>query len=494
MTSEDQQEPAAEPQQKQNSALAGMAKKRTAARNTIDNLWTSLAPTPVQLVSSVLVAQALGPANRGVFAFLLLFNAFGVPLAMMGFAASVAYYVSSRRYPVADIAFTSIIVGLLHGLLASGIILTLWHFQLLGEVASTTPKTLVFVMALLLPLHSSFLVITRIFLGDSRFALQNRLIMAREFLLSTLMIVVVWLFGWGLEGAVAVATIMASLCFLAGASCVWILYRPKLRLHFPFMKDGYLYGLRAWFGNQAQLTNSRLDHVILGYFCKADALGWYSVATKLTESMRLLPDALAFVVFNKIAAHKGKKQSAELLETVHRPLFWSMFLLSIVAGVASFWVIPLPFLYGKEFAPAALALALLLPGSLAVTSSRITSKYFAGKGRPELNGLTAVIGAVASVILYPAMILSFRQFDWFGSVSAGFIGATIACSLVYWVIALSKIILYRRMIAPRKSQLFRLQRSDFEWVLEQARRGIGHAPKQKASASDIIEPVSETRT
>src|SRR5438128_3000583 len=87
------------------------------ARSTLGNFATKLATLPIAFAASVLVARALGPADRGLYAFLGQLGGFVLPLVSFGFPSGVVYFVSSGRYLARDVACTCLVVGLLLGAL-----------------------------------------------------------------------------------------------------------------------------------------------------------------------------------------------------------------------------------------------------------------------------------------------------------------------------------------------------------------------------------------
>jgi O-antigen/teichoic acid export membrane protein len=437
----------------------------SSARHTVNIFAARLMTLPLTILTSILVIRVLGPTSQGIYGFLLLFGAVALPILMFGFGASVTYFVSSKRFTPSDVFCTAIYIGAIQGALAAVLIGMLWYCELLGETARETPASLIVPVLFVLPIQGASLYATRVALGDSWFALSNRVTLATPLLTAVTLLTLVVVLRLGVHGAVvgmlATNVLILSGIFVASARR----YRPSLALNTAFMREGWRYGLKAWIADVVGLSNLRLDQWVLGMIAAPDVLGIYRPAVVISELPSMLPDSLSFVLFNKIAGARGEDERRELVERSHRVVFWTMAVGCALVAAASPLV---AFVYGSAYAASALPLALLMPGAATFCIHKVLTKYFAGTGSPHHAGTTSTVGALVGFALYAALIPRF-----------GAVGAAIAHTGCHTATGLTALIIYRSMVAPRRPRLFRLGFSDLRWVREQARTIINagkHAP------------------
>ncbi|HEY1598574.1 MAG TPA: oligosaccharide flippase family protein [Pirellulales bacterium] len=430
----------------------------TAARNSLNIFTTRLLTLPITILTSILVAIVLGPANRGIYGFLVLMGGFALPLLMFGFGASVTYFISNKRYAVRDIFLTCVTVGVMQGTVGACLLGLLWYFDLLGETAAATPPHLMLLVLLTLPMQGATLTLNRVALGDSWFSASNRIAYATAILTSTMLLLLVVMAQLGLRGAVIGMVTNQVLLLTASTIASIRRFRPVLAWNTTFLREGARYGLKAWVGDVVGYSNLRLDQWILGMVAKSEVLGTYALAVSFAEMLWMLPDSLAHVLFNKVAAVKDVAQRQELIERMNRVVFWTL----AVAGVAVVFAAPgIVYILGDAYAATAVPLALLMPGTVAMTVHKVLTKYFGGVGKPHLSGTTAGIGGLVGSLLYFVLIPRY-----------GAVGAAIASSGCYIVTAVTAVVVYRRLVAPHKARLFRPNLADAAWLDQQARLAI----------------------
>lgn len=420
----------------------------SAARNTLWVLVTRVVSIPL----GFLVAWILGPAGQGEFTFLTLFGSLVLPVATLGFGGSIIYYVSSGKYAARDVLTTCFVVGLAQGLANAAVVGFLWHFGWLGETAATIPASLMIPTLLVLPVQGAVLMLTRVLLGDSCFALNNWVTLATPLVNSLALLILVVALKLEVAGAVAAVVVTNLVVATYLVRCSWRRYRPPLSLHRPFLREGFRYGLKIWPTDVAVRANLRLDQLLLGILAPAEKLGLYSLAVKIAEALWMLPDSMAVVLFNRIAAEKDAAHRIALTSRIHRILFFAVGLSSLAAGLLGYWLVP--FLMPK-YAGAALPLLLLIPGTVCFTTTKVISKYFGATGAPGRSSVTAVAGALVGVTLYFVMVPLF-----------GINGAAISSSFSYLTMSIAAVWLYRNMISPAPVRLFGLKRADIRWAFD----------------------------
>jgi len=197
-------------------------------------------------------------------------------------------------------------------------------------------------------------------------------------------------------------------------------------------RDGLSYGIQGHLGNFAQFLNYRLDSFLVNYFVTTSAVGVYSVAAALGETLWKVSGTLSAVLLPKVSALGDSPESARLTSKSSRMgLFLTMLMGVGIAAVAP-WAVRL--VYGDQFAEASTALQILLPGIVALSVNKVLSAYVAGRGMPQYNTLVAFLSLVITVGLDLKLIPI-----W------GINGAALASTMSYVCSALATIYIYHRL-------------------------------------------------
>lgn len=437
---------------------AGDAPKRRLGRSawaTFGNLFTKVLIYPLAFAASIVVDRSLGAHDRGVLAFLLLIGNFLLPLFTFGLGGSVIYAISSGKFKSPDIALTTVLMGVGQGIVTVLVALPLWKLGALGVVGGETTWAQMLPLLLLAPLQGAQLMASRLLLGESRFAVSNWLNIARAALSPLALLVFVVAFPLGLRGAIW-ATVVVNVLLAVATLVALMQSRPRLVVHRDYTAFALRYGLKMWIGDVTTRANLRLDQMLLGVFASSTALGNYSVAVRVSELLWIGVDSVTPVLFNRLAAAE-EKQRVALTSRVHRVGFWAMVVLAIGAGITCYFAIPL--LWGDEFGDAAVLVQLLLPGSVALFTAKVLTKYFGSCGRPELAGRLGIISGVAGMALYFVLVP-------LGQTT----GAAVASSLSYAAMSIVAFSMYRNLVKPEPTALFRVSRADVEWLRGQLGR------------------------
>jgi len=413
-------------------------------------LLTKLAVYPLAFAASVVVDRTLGAHERGLYAFLLLVGNFILPLLTFGFGGAVIFYLSAGKRTTSDVGFTSLLVGLGQGTLTGLLAYALWRAGWLGATGRETRWGELWPMLSIAPLQGLQLMAGRILFGESRFGVSNWLSIARAILNPMLLLILVVAVKLGLAGAVW-ATVILNVVLTVAYLAVLMPSGLRLRYDHSFFVEGMRYGLKMWIGDIATRANLRLDQLLLGIFASASALGNYSVAVRMSEVLWMGADSVSPVLFNRMAAAKDDQARIEMAGRVHRIGLVMMIVIAIAAGIGGWWMIPI--IFGSQFAEAALIFELLLPGTVALFTAKVLTKYFAAVGRPELSGRLGLWSSMAGAALYFSLIPV-------GATT----GAAIASSASYVLMSVIAIVLYRRVIAPHEARLFAPEKADIHWL------------------------------
>ncbi|MBM4258948.1 MAG: hypothetical protein FJ147_23990 [Deltaproteobacteria bacterium] len=310
-------------------------------------LTTNLFLSGLGLCSGVLTARYLGPTGRGELEVILLWGAFVATVALLGLGDAAIYFTSREprragHYWIAGLC-CALVCGLPVLLLSNWIVL----FMLQGQSATVTATMLWFPVSFffLFTVISLSLGVLR-GLGD--FISWNKLRMLPQV-------------GW----VVAVVTLcflhkssptLLAIGFLAtyAVATVVVVIHVVRRLPFSTARDGRVwvqmlqYGLPSVTSGMPThlLQSGRLVQLFIAFFLDPAALGLLAVGVALGDVMRVIPGAIAAVVFPRVAGAHGDQQLHELT----RGTRVTVVLTSLcVLGAVSVSPLMVPFLFGEQF-------------------------------------------------------------------------------------------------------------------------------------------------
>ena len=251
--------------------------------------------------------------------------------------------------------------------------------------------------------------------------------------------------GTGLSATTAVAmrvasiaVALAALAFAARSSGLAI---PRPRLHAPTVRLLLAYGLPYAAYSIVQNFSNRFDYILLRLFGSASAVGVYSIAVGQGELLWILPTAVGFVLFPRIASFVRADPERAAVETA-KLLRWSVLLTAAGAVVLALLARPLTrIVYGTPFLAAVEPLRILLVGIVASSFLQVLSSLLLGSGRLRLLIQTTAVGFALNLSLNVALIPRF-----------GMNGAAVSSGISYTVTGLLLAFATRRAVPALRGQ------------------------------------------
>ena len=422
---------------------------KNASVSAIGIVVTKLIGMPFNMLVSLIVASALGPIDKGYLAGVIAFSSFATGLATLGFPAGTKFLISSREYTVKQVGSSALAIGLLHGLIGTGILGTFLHLGLLGDNIAALNWAWKLLILILIPLMSCKLIIFRTFAGNSDFRFENVLELVSSLLYSILLVLLVLVFDFGLAGAIIAFGASQITVVIATFAVLFANYAPTVSLDLGFCKKAYAYGFRAWFGTLAKRSNLSLDQFLLAIIAKPEALGNYSVAMTIAKLFWILPQAVAPVLMNRVAESASNSQ-IELTTKLHRAMLLMTGAASIVVVAGTPIVFPLVL---PDYSDVPLLLLILMPGAILLTLYRVLGSFFSGSGRPGRASLAQSTALIVSLLGYPTLIPLFGGY-----------GAAMISTATYLVSYGVMNYLFQRDTAGQRNNLFKPGKTDFDWI------------------------------
>ena len=410
------------------------------------------------IISSVILARALGPGGKGIYALLLLIPAVLTRLGTAGIEVSNIYYTSAKKYRTGDIISTSLISGVLLGFF---IVLLFWYIARLDVVENFLWRNrinhcLLWMVLIAIPFIFTYTFMNSIILGKENVATYNMLNVFQRFLqVAILLILVAWL-SLKITGAVlsySITMIISSFIAIA------VLKKAEpIKFYFDkdIFRDSIRYGSKAYLGNIAQFLNYRLDILLIALFLNPAAIGYYSISVSLCEKLWMIPSSVSTVLFPRISSLDAHNATVLTTKVARNNLF----LLTIISVVLAILARPvITILFGKAFLPSAKPLLILLPGIVALSISKILTSDMAGRGMPQYGTYASSASLVANVSLNLYLIPR-----W------GIEGAATASSVAYILATFIVVMAFKRISQTRLRSVFLISLNDLRSFKDMLRK------------------------
>ncbi len=384
-----------------------------------------VAATLIGFAVGIISARLLGPEGRGVYSFaLLVAGVYVLPLSNL--APSLTYQISSlREVPARALSVSLLLLSVIAvATIIPAVVLipryweTRWWFAVFIVAAS--------------PLTAFYAHVAGIFLGLDRVRSANRIGLQSAVLSA----------GCTVGALLLQRTAFAAVLGWAIGQCLSALLAGiQMREHWsrlsfdrtlrPQVGFTLRFGLQIALVNAVSMLNYRADVFLVERYSGYASLGIYSIAVALAETLWFFSSAISLSIYGRLG-HLDHDEAAALAAKAVRHTI----LITAPAMLALFLAAPyvIPWLYGRDFAPAARAMQILLPGVAAYSLASALSAYFTNHlGRPRmpllLASMSLVINVVMSVWLIPRM---------------GMTGAALATTVSYGVTAAAALVLFFR--------------------------------------------------
>lgn len=299
------------------------------------------------LLTTLVLARLLAPAQFGVVAAISVFLMFIELGSSIGMKATVVYEQEEGVTRRLQTAFTTnLLVGL--ALTALGVLLApaiAGFFRLEGQADLFRLGALNILVVSLGSIHDSLLL--------RELDFQRRIVpeVSRALIRGVISIALAFA---GLEAASLVWGMLAG--NLAWTAMQWSLtrFRPDLSLDRAIVRSMVAYGSGAAFLELIGIIASRADAIIIGRVLGERALGLYTVAFRVPEtlidSIAWNLSSVAFPALSRKRAHESEGFAAVALRLVH---FQALFALPVAAGLAVLSGPLVVVLFGPEWREAA---------------------------------------------------------------------------------------------------------------------------------------------
>lgn len=327
----------------------------------------------LHVVSSVVVARALGVEGRGLLAVAFSLTLILVQVGTFGVLTANPYFAAREPGSVGRLVTNSLWLSLFLGVLlvSAGVVVKLAAPDV---VKGLTWAQLVIALAGV-PFSLSNQFLHSILLGQGRTVAYNFVDVG----LGVLSVLAIFLVLVPFDGGVTAAIVVTGAGYALG-TLTWLFllrgYNPPLLPDGAFMKRLLGYGFRAYVATLIGFLVIRIDMLMVNGYLGPREAGRYAVAVALVDGLYLLPTTVGVNLFPRVARGGETATSAEVFRNV-------AVLYGLVCLVtAPFASLAIKVLYGPQFHEAVSLYLWLLPGAYALGMITILSHHFAGRGFP----------------------------------------------------------------------------------------------------------------
>jgi O-antigen/teichoic acid export membrane protein len=414
----------------------------------------------------VVLARGLGDSGLGTYSLFFLAVIVASGVANLGVGLGNIYFLNKGTHSLRALLATTLFVLLVTSALG-GAFVAAWGT--IGDAKLFVSGRAFWLYAGALPVTVAYVLFTSFLHGSSRFValtvvgvsqgtcgllIAGGLYLADE--LDVFTALVAWVVSFALADVIALALIGVRNIDLAAA----------LRPSWPVLRDQVRYGAQGQVANMATLFNYRLDQFLVAAFVSRAAVGHYTIAVGVGESVWWISSAVALVLLPRLTGMDAER-ARKLTPLICR----NTFLVSVVAAGVLIAVSPLliRILFGSDFTPATLPLILLTPGVVAASATRVLGSYLFSQGRVIYNTYATFI-ALGVTLALDLLLIPLLEVE----------GAAIASSIAYVASLVATLHWYRRVSggAVREALVFRLaDRRYYFDAVERLRGWVGRAER-----------------
>jgi O-antigen/teichoic acid export membrane protein len=390
---------------------------------------TQIGVSGLTAASFFFLAATLSPQQLGVLSLLITVPSLGQNLLSLSYNKAAIFYLGRKIFSIEELIANGLIICMLLGIvLLAGIIPAKEY------VTSFFPNVsfgIIILAAVSIPLQ-----IFLYYLTESCIA-GDRLLIAIIIKIISPLLYVIGCILTGLTGRLTgeiafifyVAGIslanLTALTYLIVTSRDKMLFKPGMIAAISCLK----YGGITQIGELAQYLAIRLDLILVGFWAGVEASGYYSIAGRLAEVFWLAAYSLQVVFSAKVARdfQATLSDKGQRLSQVVRYVMVGCLLGSLVVIFGSFIIFQFML---TQYQPAFKLLVALVPGQIALVVFLVLIGNLIGDELPMLATKLRVVFFVFSVVLYFALIPTFKETGAAIATSTSYIISTVIAAII----------------------------------------------------------------
>ncbi len=417
------------------------------AKDSIITLSARLLTVVFNLFILMVTTRILGSEGRGVYALVVLVVTVLRNVSGLGIEFGNVFFMGKKRIPEDRLVSNSFCFSVVLGLFTIFIFFVLIQFFNLS-IVQDIPRDLLIISISILPFFLFSVFASYIFLGRKNIFIYNLLQVAHPGVFCIELIYVMLFHTLYINN---IFYFWASAHILTGFIAVSF-FMGKAPIRFRFFtseaKRTVAYGLKGYISSLINFLNYRFDFFMINRFLTLTQVGYYSIAVVMAEVLLHVPYTAGTVILSKVS-NVSESEANIISPKMSRHVFFLLLLTTFVYSLSA--TIVFPILFSDQFNAALKPFYLLLPGIIALGSSKVILNDLAGRGMIIINmyvtGITFILQIGLNLLLIPSMGIS---------------GASVASSITYILSTCILVILFIRIAKTDIRTLFIINKEDLK--------------------------------
>jgi O-antigen/teichoic acid export membrane protein len=418
-------------------------------KNIIQNIGANLLTTILGLVGSIILARWLGPSQRGIFAAIILIPNVLQYFINFGLSSATIYFTAISGNDKHKIWSSIFIIGFIQSVL--GLIFGWAIIDFYLPKFSSNSVHLGHLYLCTLPLGLFGMYATYLLQGASYFKITNILKCIVPAGYCTGILILKIRNTLSVENMIYIQILIQSVYLIVAFAFLYkiILRRFSLNIDFDYIRKMLNYGVKVWFGDVAQLANSRIDQLLIGFFLDSRDLGIYTVAISVAGFTSIFANAVRTIIVPTVAGKDTFIDKAnEIIFYFKR--YWVFSLIFQLIFVLSVSIL-IPFIFGKQYSESITISQILIVGYFFINAKTVLAGGIQGIGFPEIISIVEFIGMIISLIFSFLLIQNL-----------GLLGVSIAVSVAYFSQFVGLIVFMKRKAIASYQNLLGVSRNELK--------------------------------
>jgi O-antigen/teichoic acid export membrane protein len=389
------------------------------------------------MITSVIVARALGPVGKGTYAVAYTLGTLGVQFGNLGLHAANVYYGARDRDWLASLMGNSLLVSFGLGSVISTF---LWFFFRLNPHLAPINGLPLLIALLWAPFGLAYILMRNLLLGIQDIQAFNNIDLGNRLFVLIFTVLIVLTKNANVE---VVYLIALTGLILGCIGTYWRLHHqiggvPTLSLSI-FTKQS-TYGFKIYISSISNEILMRGDIFIVNYFLNTDQVGYYAVASAMVNMVYTFSPVVGSILYSKLSPMDNCDEKWRINKTIVMRV--GVIMLVIVILSVLFAKLFLVIIYGDTYLPALWPFLWLLPGIFFLSLGMTTGVIFAASGMPFYAIFPFLISGGMNVILNIYIVPRF-----------GIIGASIVSDVTYFLFFIMMVCLVPYFLKKNRSQV-----------------------------------------
>lgn len=324
----------------------------------------------LSLITSILVARALGPEARGLYAVALTIAMIGVQLSNLGLHSSNTFQIAKNPGLMPSLLGNSLSISFIFGSFCAAIAGAVFYiFPDLAPVQGL----LLFLALVWIPFGLAFLLTQNLLIGIQEIREFNKIEIINKVVAISLILILIFLNLTSAESIFSIALITMIFCFMLTVKKIARhLSRPP-HLSLSLFKRNLSYGIKSYLGSLITFLLLRVDLLMVDQMLGKKEAGFYDIAINLSEMVYIFPLVVSMILFPKLCSTQNNEEKWKLSKNVGKVLLIVMVLLCGLAIIVAHPVIRL--LYGEPFIASVSAFTVLVISKFIMSVNSIFSNF-----------------------------------------------------------------------------------------------------------------------